>query len=170
MYVMFSKVPRSFAVRGIRMRRDVPYGRHRCVVDLTHLPHRQESPVVPIPGFERLPVDPSRSIGVTLYLVVLLQRSRPDSPPLVQQQLHLAKDQSVALQCSRVMSLQVPDVVPDRLRLARVRQATVSLVQLSQSLVEPLVDNSPARPPPAHLKPPYSKVDNPIQELIELIK
>jgi hypothetical protein len=99
-------------------------------MDLANFGKSEQPAVVPVAGFQTLPVNPARGIRITADLVVLPEGLGPDCPPLLQQHLDLPQDEGVALQRSGVMSLLMPDVVPDRLGLLGAGKPPVTLIEL----------------------------------------
>lgn len=150
MDVVFSEASRPFTALRFGVRRHVPHGGHRRMVDLANLRERKQSTVVPVARLQRLTVNPSRGVGVAAHLVVLPKRFGADCPALIQQRLHLAQDERIALQGRRVVRFQVPDVVSDRLDFSGIRQAAVPLVKLRQRALKPVVHACSTRATPTH--------------------
>src|SRR5439155_18546492 len=67
-------------------------------------------------------VHPLRRLRVALDFEVLSELLAADSLPFAEESLDLLENESVALDRRRVMSLLVPDPLPDRVRLDRERQ------------------------------------------------
>jgi len=107
------EVPRRCAFGRVRVRGDPPDRSQSHPVDVSDLGHRQEIAVCPCPRFERLPVDPPSSVGVPLDLHVLLELLAADGDTVGEESLHLAQDESVALERCGVVGLLEPDGGPD---------------------------------------------------------
>ena len=86
---------------------------------------------MPAVRVECVTINPLRGVSVAADLVVLFQRLRSDSSPLVKKCLYLSKNESISLQRGGVMGFLVPNIDPDSLRLTGIRKASQSLVKLS---------------------------------------
>ena len=119
---------------------------------VTHLGDGEERIPDPVAGFDRLRVHPAGGLAVPQHLEIVAKVLCPDSAPLVEQHRDLAQHQSVALDRRGVVGLQVPDVVPDRLRLGRPWE-TAEPLELGDRRRKAAIDRLPARSAARHTLP-----------------
>jgi hypothetical protein len=124
-------------------RKEMPCGLDDSPVDLAQL--RESHAGANRLAMDRLAVDPKSCVGIPLDLQIRGKLLAADGPSLEEQKLHLALDERVALDRSRVMRLLVPDVLPDALRFVESRQAAHA-IEIHDRSVEPLVDHLTTRP------------------------
>src|SRR5439155_1760651 len=95
-----------------------PSGLDDELVDLTELGQVDALGGGPGPHFlDGLCVHPLSPLGVSLDFEILGELLAADRPPLAEEALDLFEDQGVALDRRRVVSLLIPDALPDRLGL-----------------------------------------------------
>jgi hypothetical protein len=85
---------------------------------------------------------PTCRVAVPGDLEVLAQLFIAHCAALSKQDLDLLADESVSLDCGRMMGLLVPDVGPDALGLFRRWKTPETCAQLGNSLLEARMDNS----------------------------
>jgi len=110
-------------------------------MDRSDLLEAEQIPARPITWFHTLSIDPAGSIGVPLDLRVLAPLLGPDRAALVQEFAHLVEDERVALERGGMVSLLVPQLVPDVFSLRGVREAAEAGVEILDGFVKPGVDH-----------------------------
>jgi hypothetical protein len=86
-------------------------------------------------------VDPTRCIGISLYLEVFLEVLASDDLACVQKTLNLSKHERVSFDGSRVVSFLVPNPRPNLPGFLRPRQAAVSVPKFLNFSFKALVDH-----------------------------
>jgi hypothetical protein len=101
------------------MWRDVPYRRHREVVDVADLGERDELAFRPIAWLDRVTVDPVGGVRVAADFQIFAELLVADGATLGKQELDLLEHERIALDSGRVKRLFQPDAAPNAFSLDR---------------------------------------------------
>jgi hypothetical protein len=132
---------------------DAPDGTQGEEVDVSDLLEGQERLSVDLSGAEALVIDPLRGIGVAPDLEVVAELLVADSATFEEESLDFLTDEGVPFEGRRIVGLVEPDVLPDRLRLARSGKAAQSLAELPYFDRQSFVDVRPAGTTPGRQPP-----------------
>ena len=164
--VVLAKIARCFGVGGVLVWGHIPHWSHRHPMNSTDFVHADQPVGAPLVGFECLAVHPSSGIAIPLHLHVFLERLGTDGATVLGEGFDFSKYERVALQRRRVMSLEVPDVRPDRLSFLRRGKPAQTLPKIGEGSVELSVDGLSAGSSSCHGASPCRVVAPPALELI----